>query len=117
MSTNYERLTTQEDGVHAFTTSMLPLQIEEDGDLKRSRGLLPRLRAVGRVPRLALYFLALALGTIIVVYFLKFLLGITISESRQSTMTMDDIFDGSLSPRRHTIEWLPQCEFFPCSDL
>ena len=113
MSTSYEMLTIREGDAHASasTTSLLPLHIEEDGDLRRS-GPLSRLRAVGRVPRLALYFLALVLGTITMIFVLKIFLGIKTPELR-GTMTMDDAFDGSLSPRRHTIEWLSQCEFFP----
>lgn len=113
MPTNYERLVIQEDDANAFapTTSMLPLHIEDDGGVKRSGPLL-RLRAPGWIPRLALYFLALAFGIIVMVFILTRFLGIKTPELR-GTMTMDDAFDESLSPRRHTIEWLPQCEFFP----
>jgi len=113
MPTDYEMLTIQEDDAHASTTSLLPLHIEEDGDSKRS-SLPPLLRAAGRVPRLALYFLALVLGIVTMVFVLKIFLGIKTPELR-GTITMDDAFDGSLSPRRHTIEWLPQCKFFPCN--
>ena len=112
MPTDYEMLTIREDDTHASTTSLLPLHIEEDDDPKRSN-LLSLLRVAGRIPQLALYFLALVLGTITMVFVLKIFLGIKTPELR-GTMTMDDAFDGSLSPRRHTIEWLPQCEFFPC---
>lgn len=116
MSTNYERLTIQEDDAHAFasTTSLLPLDIEEDDQdnhLKRS-GLLSRLRAIRQIPRLAVHFLALVLGTIAMVFVLTLFLGTKTTKLRRA-MTMDDVFDGSLNPRKHMIEWLPQCEFFP----
>lgn len=112
MPTNYERFTVQENDASASTpmASLVPLHIEEDDCLKRS-GPLSRLRATGWIPRLALYFLALVLGTITMVFVLVLSLGFQTPELR-GTMTMDDAFDGSLSPRRHTIEWLPQCEFF-----
>lgn len=115
MPTNYEMLTVREDDTHAFrsTTSLLPLHIEEDDNPKRS-SLLSRLRAFGPVPRLALYFLALVLGTITMVFVLKIFLGIKTPGLRR-TMTMGDAFDGSLSPRRHMIKWQPQCEFIPPS--
>ena len=116
MPTNYERLTIQEDDASAsipmtsLVPSLVPLHIEEDDGLKRS-GPLSRLRTTGWIPRLALYFLALVLGAITMVFVLILSLGFETPELR-GTMTMDDAFDGSLSPRRHTIEWLPQCEFF-----
>lgn len=111
MTTNYERLATQEGDVRPFmsTTSLLPLGIEEDGDLKRPSPF-SRLRAIKRIPRLGLYFLALVLGTITMVSVLTFSPGIKAPELWR-TMTMDDAFDGSQSPRRHMIEWLPQCGF------
>jgi hypothetical protein len=115
MSTNYERLPVPEDDASALppTTSLLPLQIEEDDseDLKPFH-LLPRLTVLRRIPRPALYVLALVLGTITMVFVLALSIGIKTPASR-GTITMDDIFDGSLSPRRHTIKWLPQCEFRP----
>jgi len=112
MPTNYERLTVQEDDANAFTptTSLLPLLIEEDDDSKRS-GPSSRLRALGRIPRLMLYFFALVVGTTIMVFVLKLFLS-TKTPVLRGAMTMDDAFDGSLSPRRHMIEWLPQCEFY-----
>lgn len=113
MPTSYERLTVQEDdsNVSASTTSLLPLHIEEDDEFKRP-GLISRLPTIRRISRPAAYFLAMALGTITMVFVLKTSLGIKSPEFR-GTMTMDDAFDGSLSPRRHAIEWLPQCERFP----
>jgi len=112
MPTNYERLTILEDDTNAFTstTSMVPLHIEED-DLKPP-GPLSRLQALGRIPLVALYFLALGLGIITSAFALIRFLNIEPSALR-GAITMDDVFDGSLSPQRHMIEWLPQCEFRP----
>lgn len=115
MTTNYESLTAPEGGVHPFmsTTSLVPLGIEEDGDPKRP-GPFSRLQlgAIKRIPRLGLYFLALVLGTITMVSILTFSPGIKAPELWRM-ITMDDAFDGSLSPRKHMIQWLPQCGLFP----
>ena len=112
MATNYERMTVLEDDANALTstTFLAPLHIEED-DLKRP-GPLSRLQAIGRVPRLALYFLALCLGIITTAFLLIPVLNIKASALR-GAITMDDIFDGSLSPQRHMIEWIPPCKFRP----
>lgn len=113
MTTNYERLTIQEDDMNTFapTTSLLPLDIEEDDHPKRT-GLLSRLPDIKRISRPAVYFLTLGLGTITMVFVLTLLLGNKTTGLRDM-MTMDDAFDGSLSPHRHMIEWLPQCELSP----
>jgi len=113
MATNYERLAVQEDdtNVLASATSLLPLHIEEE-DFKRSGVLLSRLQALGRIPQLTLYFLVLAVGVVSMTFILIPFLDIKTPESR-GTITMDDVFDGSLSPRKRMIEWLPQCEFCP----
>ena len=115
MPTNYERMTALEDDTDTFTstTSLLPLDFEENDPPKRPT-LLSRLQALGRVPRLALYFLALCLGIITTGFVLIPILDIKASALR-GAITMDDVFDGSLSPQRHTIEWLPQCKFAPTS--
>ena len=112
MPTNYERLTVLEDDTNAFTstTSMVPLHIEEDNP--NPSDPLSRLQALGQIPRLALYFLALGLGIIITALVLIAFLDIKHSTLR-GAITMDDVFDGSLSPQRHMIEWLPQCKFRP----
>lgn len=109
---NYERLATQEGDALPFTSTapLLPLDIEEDGDLERPSPF-SRMRAIGRIPRLGLYLLALALGAITMGSILTFSPGIKAPELWR-TVTMDGAFDGSFSPRKHKIKWLPQCKFF-----
>lgn len=113
MQTNYEMLAVLGDNMGGFTstTSLVPLQFERD-NLNLGPSLSSRLRALGRLPRLAFYFLVLSFGTIAMAFVLTLFLDIKTSPPR-GTMTMDNVFDGSLSPRMRVIRWLPQCKFRP----